>query len=1269
MATIAASKFRVRADWDRDGFINNSISPSTPPNLFPAALYTRSTNLRGLQYTTNDDIKEDITEVSDLGFQVRRVKMGKTVSENYGETIRMGFTELEQYQPSPSDPINLWEGATQFLFNGTIPVYCENTNLGGPMQIVPDPDGVNGEYTYANNTNHTSPHYGRGLTLGYGNASSGGYSDGFPYDNSFGFFPDYFLDGPTNRYFHTNLTTTPSTPTWGGLPVSASTSYTLVFRLRNKANVGYNTQIRVYGRDLTLTGTPNYTRVWLAGSDVAVNALGNWQTVSYTFTTPAGCTQIAISLQNVFAGVALNQLTEIGGLQLFAGTVTPPTRFFDSLYAYREEQFNYTLEADKDYTLSFWVRSLNEDIVTLDGVANTYQLDGITAVSEGAVTKTGITAEWSRVDVYFPSRAYNRGYAIDFSAYNILGLTGLDQIGEVDFKGFMLCEGSTVWPYHVGTSYGYDDITSYVLSVQTKSGKNDFHEGLAYEGTAEFTLNNTERIFSPSNPDGPLYGLFDQNCKVIIEVKHEGVWFPLWTGWSFKIGVTPGRYIDRQATLECQQGFFRLRETTFSAPLLQETRIDDVLRVMIANSGWKSANTPFSSFVGNNMRLTENAYVLDTDAIFTRLDEGVNKLELVGQDWGAKTDSEGAIKDLLESENASLWVDRDGKIVMVNRKFWIEDITPVAINVDHVEEAEYAYGEGVTNQVKVIINRKRLQLDAAVWKTHRAFKIIKNGQVNIEIHAERTEGRQKTVIEYTVDNMTKNVYVADPGAEYTNPQNATTEQADKVVVTLIPLGSGNLYMLRIVNTNTVDLWIDVELKGDYLETEDGTPYTIEDTAAIALLEGVHSETFTTNILDSEAQAVSYAKFRLLRDAYPEGQFNSITFKSAVITADSSTIVNTKIGDRIILSETQTVETDVPHYIIAEEFSITGGTLSAVYRTTRAFAQRFLILDDEDARAGYSTGNLISDMYNVATYSGGTVEVEDDVIVYSTNNGLNKLILNPARGQVREWAPANYPLGGYLEPWDTAAFGFVLHEPEIRTDDYYIYTGSSGIDYLAFSRTEAYASRASSAPMLPVVPGAKYEAITNGRSGSVSTPGLIENAGVRTVAAKNWANSADAVGVYYDTLYTTQGGWSVTQFLTLDSWRMVHLILNAAQRIGTISLVQYSKVRSLKVDPTVGHKYTLFARKDTASVGLPYVLTVYDYNGDVIGTHTLTVSNAIQKFEVDLPIGTTWVFATFERVTKTYRDTTVRIYAHGVTQSSVTSYTDLIQTATLPIIFP
>ncbi len=1173
---------RILIDWDGDGFINEGVLPSTPINLFPDNLYATSSFLKGFNTAFTSSNYTDTPDTSRRGLIRRSIRLGDQAT-----SIRFMMDEYKLFQPFLGDTPNIMPGnpaAANFYGGSTYPPVklkqmgvqsAVGVNAAGSALIpTPMPDQ---EYI----TLIPTPTFIDGTVLGYkaGKIPFTNYSGSYValaalgYQENTGSTLDLIYSAAGN--FAPGATTMTKAldnpPIWGGIPATVGT-FTLSLWVLCKSPTSSGI---VYVYSNNSVGNPNASPYWgrdfLSSASFSGLASGKWQQLNIVFTVSnALATNLAIDMQ--FTGTSASVAAYVAGVMLRAGNLAAPTRFYDNSYKFSEEQFSFTAPDDsQDYTVSYYVRSTN-GITQLAPTRHVVPINSNTT-TDTALTAITVTSDWQRVNDVISGSAVKRGVFYTYTAQKSGVPVDASHAGDVEFSGFQVTEGSvTTWPYHAGTGYGLEDISEYVLSVHTQSGKGNFNDVLPKEGTAEFPLNNDSLRFSPDNEDSPLYGLMNQNLKTIVQIwdRDNEVWADAWNGWTSEFQIEPGRTSSRQATIMANQGLYRLADGQLGTPIITETTMDVLAKTVIESSGWRGALNVLQSFVGLKTEVGTNAYTMDTDLLYDEVQEGVNRIEISGRDWTQATDPRKALEDVLGAENATLWLNRNGSMTIVNRDNWIDDTIADTLNLDtDVQQADYRYGEDIINAVEITVTKNKTLTDQPVWATKRPVKLIPNQRWVVDLNPTYTEGKTRTVIRYTLTGMTKAVYTQDTGISNDTSHTASQVQADAVIVELLG-EAGSRPQLRLTNQNSIDMWVNISVKGDYLESGDSLIVKVEDANSIEILQGKHTATYSNPLLTDDRLAASHGEFLMLRQSLPKGEFTSfsVTIRN---TDDLNRVLALSVGDLVLLKETQSDEEGLYHAIIGEDIEITNSrTLTITYHAARTMQESFAKADVSNLYD--PTVNELCDMYSAYALGGGSsVEVKsgdaygiDKILVWQTGgyswnsrmfygSGLGlggTLILKPKPGQVTRLHPVNqlqtFPLTdaagnafavqgaiqslrerswqpGYgmitLPPGDDE----VLWYTKLPTDLTMVATGTAEAFIYARRSKTTDASVGAAAyfdTLLPVTPGAFYRPLLT----AIINPAIFLGSGQTLVpigrngtVMKTWAGGAGNAtpSVFYD----------------------------------------------------------------------------------------------------------------------------------------------------------
>ena len=148
---------------------------------------------------------------------------------------------------------------------------------------------------------------------------------------------------------------------------------------------------------------------------------------------------------------------------------------------------------------------------------------------------------------------------------------------------------ATDWKATPDFSEAIDDITNYVKSHYIDRGKNQ-EQGNNQAGTLDITLVNSDKRFSPTYADGPLFDKIRPWLPVRVQTTIGEDIQTIYTGFISRIRVNPD--INRQeAYIYCTDGMDLLARNMVTQDVTNRTKMNDgeaVGRVLDA-AGWPIA--------------------------------------------------------------------------------------------------------------------------------------------------------------------------------------------------------------------------------------------------------------------------------------------------------------------------------------------------------------------------------------------------------------------------------------------------------------------------------------------------------------------------------------------------------------------------------------------------------------------------------------------------------------------------------------------------------
>lgn len=1023
------------------------------------------------------------------------------------------------------------------------------------------------------------------------------------------------------------------------------------------------------------------------------NTDNSWQEVTLDIQTGLDDIDVLIMCNGFELGDDLtnDEGFEIGGIRIEPYIYTPEVYYDNTNVKWLQSQFDTVLEASTTYTLSYYVKSDNATSVNFTTAL--VQLGGTTVTN--ATASHSVATTWSRRSVTFTTPAYPVGLYWTGTLQDAIGVNSVDVELSAEFKGFMLQVGSEATPFVDNATALYDDVTEYVLDVNWQLGVKDLDDTLSYEGTASIVLNNDSRLFSPSNTSSPLYGQLKQNRKVVIEVQHPstGEWVTLWSGWTDKYEVTTGRNSKRQVVLKCKQGMYRLREGDFSSPIQNYVKISDLVKTMISSSGWKALTTPSQTLLGNRTKLGINTFLLNTETLFDEYATTYREYDVIGKQWGRDTKLEEALKELLEAENMRLWLTRDGALRLLDRAHFTyrPELFTTTIDADtDVQQADYRYGNKLVNRVELSTTPGKVVKNEIIWDSKGRILVPRQTEKRIELAFQFEEGTNRTVTNVKTNRADMDVklynvgLLADGTTTFEFPlSDAVVNHPTYVGISVVHDG-GNKYTLVLKGNNIKNIYFDIQIYGDYLEGGEGAVYVFEDTDAQSSVGAIHKLNLDSKVVTSEEQARSLATYYLDRYKEPAGEFTG--FK--IIGEDATTIeriLDISVGTKLLISEVQTGEVNLPHYVIGERGSIRNTLLTMDYDTGR-------IPPTEYGQVG---DTLVGSNPDVVT-NGANIQASDDGIV-------NRIAVN------------NVDVAELIANYNASKFYFGQNDRFVRTFTKPYYDSASGVaSGLTANETAFYAENTIRSTGTDFGLGQRAAAIA---PGSITIPVTPGNEYLCRFAVKfldetngNWFNfwlwGADGTGdtgykyaehnptttwddvhhsIVYDTTttatpdlsnvkYVDESGWAIVEFPFIAreySGNDFNFIAAMFEHTGTdFQIANFQIIDNLNsevlatdinLEDSVSHTAVFYVKMSEGEDDTDYDFKVVDENGTVVANSVTTVQDlTVQKVELSFTSATNNHYLEVEKDTVESKQSRLLVYAAGIVTGSVVpdNYEDL-----------
>jgi len=133
-----------------------------------------------------------------------------------------------------------------------------------------------------------------------------------------------------------------------------------------------------------------------------------------------------------------------------------------------------------------------------------------------------------------------------------------------------------------------DDISAYFKAVSYRRGIWGLLDNIARVGTLTLTVDNRDRLFSPSYTAGTYYGKFLPNLPIKVEITHNGTTWGAFRGVVRSFKPRANKYGTRECVIQCEDLLGIASRTNIALPR-QTNRTADELCALVSNLIWSGA--------------------------------------------------------------------------------------------------------------------------------------------------------------------------------------------------------------------------------------------------------------------------------------------------------------------------------------------------------------------------------------------------------------------------------------------------------------------------------------------------------------------------------------------------------------------------------------------------------------------------------------------------------------------------------------------------------
>lgn len=124
------------------------------------------------------------------------------------------------------------------------------------------------------------------------------------------------------------------------------------------------------------------------------------------------------------------------------------------------------------------------------------------------------------------------------------------------------------------------DITEYVKSFDISIGIQDPMALVANVGNCSLLVDNSQRVFTPSNTASPLFGKIVPNTKVECFADTHRIFL----GYVRKVVPQSGKYGTREAVLECEDRLSLLQSSSLTMPIQENIQSSELVKKVLARA-------------------------------------------------------------------------------------------------------------------------------------------------------------------------------------------------------------------------------------------------------------------------------------------------------------------------------------------------------------------------------------------------------------------------------------------------------------------------------------------------------------------------------------------------------------------------------------------------------------------------------------------------------------------------------------------------------------
>lgn len=681
---------------------------------------------------------------------------------------------------------------------------------------------------------------------------------------------------------------------------------------------------------------------------VSTKLATQWHPVSVTFTTAANSTHIYFRFSGPWFVIV-----EVTGMALFAGSnaLGDPLNLMPTPITFNDVDFSGVSGASvtltgsiSDYGLK--VFDVQTGTNTAAGLYIGYPVGSLPVLASspytGVIWIRGVSG-YSGVDLYFrlrdqglnnlsslvPFTLTDEWQPISASGTTLSGSNSVffavcknGSAADMRFEvaGPMLVVGSVA-----PVGYNTGNITDYydVLPPQSANwfvGQRRPYQELADDSMLELVLDNHDRLLSPENTSGPLYGVLKPFKRVQIESDDGSTRRIHWLGWIESIQPDVNVNSARRVKINAAGAMQFYKRTQTGLALQENQRTDQIIDALVQQVIIPPASLEDIWVLGRvgNSELADTTRLVKT-AQDRVLDEGEITLAIAGDNWVRQGGMAGntddtfdvyrAIWDVVGAERGRFLFTRDGQALFWNRSHLEEITTDDATFDNSMNDLTYTYANGdeFHNEVIVACHPRSISetADEVLWTLDGEFRVPAGQIRSFEVKYKADDG---------VRVGGRNVTLTD----------VVFSQGEAVIsIDLLATGA-KLTLDNAADKETQAILSGLTIRGEKI-TDFGVMEAIKRNQTSILEHGVRTLRMSLPAVDNFDDAEDIAAFELARRKDPRGSIRTMTLRSHGMDGGGhhANQLALTLGDRIGVQESQTGH-DGSYFIIGEAHRLSDG---------------------------------------------------------------------------------------------------------------------------------------------------------------------------------------------------------------------------------------------------------------------------------------------------------------------------------------------------------